>query len=128
MNSFKVLGKNYSALLFDMDGTLIDNMMVHHEAWRVALSERGIHMSIEEVKDQVHGVNHEIMARLFGDTFSTAEAAQFAYDKEAAYRKIYADQIELLPGAERFLESHRSMGVPMALATAAPVENVDFVF
>jgi len=127
-SSFSFLGKPYQAMLFDMDGTLIDNMMVHHEAWRVALGERGIHMTIEQVKEEIHGVNTEIMARLFGDQFTPAEAVQFAFDKEAAYRRIYADEIALIPGVQAFLDRAKELDVPMALATAAPVENVDFVF
>lgn len=126
--TFTFLGKPYQALLFDMDGTLIDSMMVHHEAWRVALAERGLHMSIEEVKEQIHGVNHEILLRLFGESFSEAEAVRFAWEKEAAYRRIYAADIALISGAQRFLDRAKALNIPMALATAAPVENVDFVF
>lgn len=126
--TFSFLGKPYQAMLFDMDGTLIDNMMVHHEAWRVALAERGIHLTLEQVQAEIHGVNTEIMARLFGEQFTAAEAAQFAYDKEAAYRRIYADEIALIPGVQVFLDRAKALNVPMAIATAAPVENVDFVF
>ncbi len=125
---FNFQGKTYDALLFDMDGTLIDNMMVHHEAWRIALAEKGMHMSIEQVKDEIHGVNHEILQRLFGDSFTLEDAQQFSWDKEAAYRRVYADDIVLIPGVEVFLKAAQDLSVPMALATAAPVENVDFVF
>lgn len=125
---FTFLGKPYQALLFDMDGTLIDSMMVHHEAWRVALAERGLHMSIDEVKEQIHGVNHEILLRLFGESFTKEEAVRFAWEKEAAYRRIYAADIALISGAQRFLDRAKALNIPMALATAAPVENVDFVF
>ncbi len=126
--SFTFQDKPYQAILFDMDGTLIDNMMIHHEAWRVALAEHGLVMTIEEVMVEIHGVNHEILARLFGDTFTIHEAKQFALKKEAAYRRIYADQITLIPGAGRFLHKAQELMVPMGVATAAPLENVDFVF
>ncbi len=120
--------KSYQAMLFDMDGTLIDNMMIHHEAWRVALAEHGIHMTLDQVKAEIHGVNHEILGRLFGEQFSTEQAEKFAYDKESAYRRIYANEIVLIDGVQNFLDSAKELGVPMAMATAAPVENVDFVF
>jgi HAD superfamily hydrolase (TIGR01509 family) len=115
-------------MLLDMDGTLVDNMMVHHEAWRVALAERGLHMTIDEVQEQIHGVNHEILLRLFGDSFTEVEAERFAWEKEEAYRNIYAADIALISGAQRFLDQAKALNVPMALATAAPMENVDFVF
>lgn len=126
-STFAFKGKPYQAILFDMDGTLIDNMMIHHEAWRVQLAEHGVHMTIDEVMAEVHGVNLEILARLFGDTFTTEQAVQFAFNKEAAYRRIYADTIELIKGGNQFLDKAHSLSVPMAVATAAPAENLDFV-
>lgn len=125
--TFTFQNKSYQAMLFDMDGTLIDNMMVHHEAWRVALAEKGVHMTLDEVKAEIHGVNIEILARLFGDSFSNAEAEQFAFNKEAAYRRIYADKIELISGAKEFLDKAQTLKIPMAVATAAPFENINFV-
>lgn len=126
-STFTFKGKPYQAILFDMDGTLIDNMMIHHEAWRVQLAEHGMHMTIEEVKAEIHGVNLEILARLFGDAFTKEQAEQFAFNKEAAYRRIYADTIKLIEGANEFLDKAHSSSVPMAVATAAPAENIDFV-
>lgn len=113
--------------IFDMDGTMVDNMMVHHHAWQRKLASMGIVMSLDEIKEQVHGVNEEILERLFGERFTPEERKQLAYEKEAEYRDIFADQLQLVPGLHRFLEDVRDYGLPMAIGTAAPPENVDFV-
>lgn len=110
-----------------MDGTMIDNMMVHHRAWQRKLKSLGLDMSIEEVKRDIHGVNPEIMERLFGDKYTAEEGEHIARDKEAEYREMYRNDIKLLPGFKDFLDLAKSAGIPMGLGTAAPVENMDFV-
>jgi HAD superfamily hydrolase (TIGR01509 family) len=113
--------------LFDMDGTMIDNMMIHHRAWQRKLSELGLEMTLQEVKENIHGVNHEILARLFGDRFSPAERDRIAAEKEAAYREIYLPQLRLIDGLQAFLDEAHAMGIPMAIGTAAPEENAYFI-
>ncbi|WP_290477814.1 MULTISPECIES: HAD family phosphatase [unclassified Leeuwenhoekiella] len=114
------------ALIFDMDGTMFNNMMIHHRAWQKKLSELGLELTLEEVKRDIHGVNEEIIKRLFGDRFNEAERRQIAWDKEAAYREIYADKIKLLPGLQAFLDQAKELKIPMGIGTAAPKENAEF--
>ena len=114
-------------IIFDMDGTMVDNMMVHHRAWQRKLRELGIDLSIEEVQREIHGVNVEILGRLFGDRFTEEERVRISAEKEAEYRKIFLPQLKLIEGLQHFLHSCAQAKIPMAIATAAPVENVDFV-
>ena len=114
------------ALVFDMDGTMIDNMMVHHRAWQKRLRDLGLEMTLEEVKRDIHGVNDEILIRLFGDKYSKDEMTQIARSKEADYRELYAPDIKLLDGLKEFLENAKHLNIPMGIGTAAPKENADF--
>ena len=114
-------------IIFDMDGTMVDNMMVHHRAWQQKLSELGLELSLDEVKEKIHGINEEILGRLFGDRFTPEQRRRISWEKEAAYREIFLPELRLIPGLPLFLEKIRSAGIPMAVGTAAPPENVDFV-
>ena len=114
-------------IIFDLDGTMIDNMMVHHQAWQRKLASLGMHLTIEEVMDQIHGINEEIVMRLFGDQYTPEERAQISWDKEYEYRQIFKDQLQLLPGLPEFLQRLKQTDIPLAIGTAAPPENVDFV-
>ena len=67
-------------LIFDMDGTMVDNMMAHHEAWQRKLSSLGMDMELEQVRREIHGVNEEILLRLFGDRFNDEERQYHAQD------------------------------------------------
>lgn len=115
------------AIIFDMDGTMIDNMMVHHRAWQKKLAEYGLEMPLEEVMEKVHGINVEILERLFGDRFTAEERKQISREKESAYREIFLPELKLLNGLPKFLEELAQSDLKMAVASAAPPENVDFV-
>jgi HAD superfamily hydrolase (TIGR01509 family) len=120
-------GTTAQALIFDMDGTMIDNMMAHHRAWQRKLSSLGLDMDLEEVREKIHGVNEEILLRLFGDRFDEAERRYHAQDKEAEYRRVFESDLALIDGLPSFLEAAKATGIPMGIGTAAPKENVDFV-
>jgi beta-phosphoglucomutase len=115
------------AFIFDMDGTMVDNMMVHHRAWQRKLAALGPDLTLEEVRQSIHGINEEILERLFGDRFSPEERRRIAWEKEAEYRDIFLSELKLVPGLEAFLKSAQEAGIRMGIGTAAPHENVQFV-
>ena len=110
-----------------MDGTMVDNMMIHHRIWQKKLKELGLDMTMEDVKEKVHGVNIEILKRLFGDRFTPEERTQISNDKEAAYRSYFKPRLKLVNGLPELLESLYRIDIPMAVGTAAPGQNTDFV-
>jgi len=114
-------------LIFDMDGTMVDNMMVHHRAWQETFADVGINMSLEEVMEKAHGINTEILERLFNNQFTVEERIQISSRKEENYRRIFFDRLQLLPGLQNLIEEAFALGVPMTIASAAPIENVDYV-
>ena len=125
--AISLFGKSFDGIIFDMDGTMVDNMMAHHRAWQRKLASLGLEMSMEEVQEKIHGVNEEILERLFGDRFTPAERKQIAWEKEAEYRTVFKDHLQLLPGLPTFLDHLHNNGIPMAIGTAAPPENANFV-
>ncbi len=114
-------------IIFDMDGTMVDNMMVHHRAWQRKLASLGLELTMEEVMEQIHGINEEILERLFGDRFSAEERKRVAWEKEAEYRKIFKPELKLISGLPAFLDQLKAIDFPFGIGTAAPGENADFV-
>lgn len=114
------------ALIFDMDGVIVDSNPLHREAW-VAFNRRYGLETTDAMLERMYGRrNDQIVGDFFGDLPADEVAARGAA-KEEIYRELLANRIEatLVPGLRSFLDVFR--GAPMALATNAEPENVDFV-
>lgn len=126
-NSTSPKRQHMKGIIFDMDGTMVDNMMVHHRAWQRQLAALGLQLTLEEVRQEIHGVNIELLERIFGSRFSEEERMKISNQKEQAYREIFLPELALIDGLSAFLDELIQQGLPIAIGTAAPVENVDFV-
>jgi beta-phosphoglucomutase family hydrolase len=112
------------AVLWDMDGTLIDSMPYHWRAWQDILRQINRHVE-HGVWNQTVGMrNSEIIPLLFPDM--SAEQAQYVdRAKEERYReRIEQDGIDLLPGVAEWLQRFQAAGWRQAVASSAPPENV----
>lgn len=118
----------YNALIFDMDGTLVHNMPIHNQAWSDTLAEAGIQIDLDEFNRATTGKkNVEILRMMFGHPLTDEEVAYWSERKEILYRERFACCREPLPGLLRLLEQAHALKLPMAVATAAPPENVSFI-
>lgn len=119
------------AVLFDFNGTLYDDTRFHRAAWREYMKEKfGMDLTDEEITTHYIGPsNSEIFRYCFGDRYSEAETAEFSREKEVAYRKAARsrpENLRLMDGAPELFDLLVERGIPFALATASPIENVQF--
>lgn len=117
------------AFIFDLNGTMINDMPYHTKAWFNLLNgELGGNFTWEEVKPQMYGKNPEVLVRMFGpERFTMEEMEQISIEKEKKYQQEFFPYLELLPGLREFLESAYQKGIPMAIGSAAIPFNIDFV-
>lgn len=117
------------AFIFDLNGTMIDDMQFHNAAWHTILTEDlGADISMEEVKVQMYGKNSELLARIFGEGhFSTEEAHDISIKKEESYQREFLPHLKLIDGLEQFLDEAAEHNKKMAIGSAAILFNIDFV-
>ena len=118
---------NQKAFLFDLNGTMIDDMGFHIRAWHKLLNQLGAPLSIEEVKKECYGKNSELLERIFPGRFSDEEKAKMEIAKETEYQKQFRPLLKLIRGLDTFLEKAYQQKIPMAIGSAAIMFNIDFV-
>ena len=117
------------AFVFDLNGTMIDDMDYHLEAWYDILKNAlKANLSREDVKKEMYGKNEELLVRVFGDKkFTEQEMQEISLEKERRYQKAFLPHVRLIPGLDEFLKEAKSRQIKMAVASAAVTTNIDFV-
>lgn len=117
------------AFIFDLNGTMIDDMHYHAEAWYDILNnDLKAGLNWEEVKTEMYGKNSELLVRVFGkDHFSQQKMQELSIEKEKKYQKAYLPQLRLIKGLHDFLKKAKEQNIPMAIGSAAITFNIDFV-
>jgi len=113
--------------LFDLNGTMINDMPYHIDAWHKQLVALGSSISLEETKYQCYGKNDELLERVFPGRFSMEEKIKLGNDKEALYRVEFKPYLELIDGLNNFLMIASNQNKLMAIGSAAINENINFV-
>ena len=115
------------ALIFDMDGVIIDSNPPHREAWTAFNRRYGIETT-EEMHQRMYGKrNDDIVRDFFGAGLPEDEVHARGAAKEALYRELIGGRVEelLVPGVRRFLDEHQA--APIAVASNAEPANIDFL-
>jgi beta-phosphoglucomutase len=117
------------AFIFDLNGTMINDMEYHTRGWLHLLNDDlGGHFTWDEVKPQMYGKNADVLVRMFGaGRFTDEEMTRLSLEKERRYQEEFLPHLALLPGLHDFLEKAYQLGIPMAIGSAAIPYNIDFV-
>jgi beta-phosphoglucomutase len=115
------------ALIFDMDGVVIDSNRIHREVWVEFNRRHGLETTPEMLEWMYGKRNDQIVRHFFGGDLEPEEAVRRGADKERLYRELTTGRVDemLVPGVREFLALYR--GSPIALATNAEAANVEFV-
>ena len=111
--------------MFDLDGTLADNMHWHAQAFQAFVQRHDLPPITEATRRKIDGKrNAEIMPILFERPLSIEEVAALAWEKEEMYRALSRGGLHPIRGLTTLLDALADAGIPLAVATSAPRENV----
>lgn len=120
--------KQELAVIFDMDGVLVDNAHYHFLAWQKFCKRHGKSFDLVAFREKLFGCNNaEHLKMIFKKPLPPATLAELAAEKELIYRYLYHDNVKPTEGLIPLLTELKSRHIPMAIATSGEKENVDFI-
>jgi HAD superfamily hydrolase (TIGR01509 family) len=117
-----------AAVLFDLDGTLVDSNDMHVRAWHTALCEHGYQVAQDRIAVEIGKGGDQLVPDLLGASAErdAGEALRHAHDR--AFRALAEREgIPAMPGAQELLAAVRERGLAIALATSSSAEMIEIV-
>jgi beta-phosphoglucomutase len=117
------------AIIWDLDGTLIDSSAYHWEAWQEVMTAENLSLTYEEYVADFGKRNDEILRGRLGPDLTDGDIARITGAKEERYRELVRSRgLKLLPGAGYWLQQLKADQWLQALATSSPRDNIGAVF
>ena len=115
------------AVLWDMDGVIVDSGLYHMRSWQETFHETGITFTEENFKHVFGMRNDEIIRSMLGKNFTQEKFEMIAKAKEIAFRRLIKGSVKELPGAKTLLEVIHKVGFVQGLVSSTPRENIDLI-
>jgi beta-phosphoglucomutase len=115
------------AVIFDMDGVLVDSYQAHFASWQRMYRELVIPYTEADFAADFGRTTREILARKFGDQLSEERIREIDHRKEAYYREDIEKSFREMDGARELIDALHAAGFLLAVGTSGPAENVTMV-
>ena len=116
------------ALIFDMDGTMVDSMPWHSKAWVEFARRRDLQLDVADLMRRTTGRNaYECACELMERPVSQAESDDITHEKETIYREMFGAVFAEVAGFRAFARAAAARGLKIAVGTAGDRHNIAFV-
>ncbi|MCY2989576.1 MAG: HAD family phosphatase [Planctomycetota bacterium] len=113
------------AVIFDLDGVLVDSSQAHFESWQLLCQERGWAMSRAQFDTTFGRTSREIIREFWGPAVrGDGEVAEVDDRKEAIFRELLAREFPAIDGGVELIDHLRAAGFVLAIGSSAPPDNV----
>jgi HAD superfamily hydrolase (TIGR01509 family) len=121
------ISNSIKAIIFDMDGTLVNSIPFHKESWLIFLKNHNMDLRPEEFQSRNRGNIVEMMRQFFGEDTTEETIRILGDEKERLYQDLYREHIKEIEGLTQFLGKITNQGIKTALATMGDTRNIDFI-
>jgi len=113
------------AVIWDMDGVIVDTGLYHFQAWKDILDPLHIPFSWDDFKQTFGMNNYGLLTKLLGHPPTADLLSEIADKKEMRFRDLVKGKIKLEPGVFDWIDQINKHGIPQAIASSAPQANID---
>jgi beta-phosphoglucomutase len=115
------------AVIFDVDGVLVDSYGAHFESWRNVAAEAGLQLTEAQFAATFGRTSRDIIRHHFGTSLSDDAVGEMDDRKEARFRELIAADFPAMDGAVELIADLRAAGFLLAVGSSAPPRNVALV-
>ncbi len=112
------------AIIFDVDGVLVDSYQPHFQSWRQMLSEQGFEFTEPQFRATFGRTTRDIILQLCGDQFPDEKIQVFDDRKEALFRDIIRQDFPAIDGAVELIDALAEADFALAVGSSGPPANV----
>jgi beta-phosphoglucomutase len=112
------------AVVFDLDGVLVDSYRAHFESWRRLYGELGIDYREDAFAADFGRTSRDILRRTLGADISEESIQRFDWQKESHYRDILRENFPAMDGAVKLIDALAADGFLLAIGSSGPRENI----
>jgi HAD superfamily hydrolase (TIGR01509 family) len=113
------------AVLWDLDGTLVDTKEFHYQSWALALPEFGYPFPVDRFQRSFGMNNSGVLEVFLGRPVEPELVAAISERKETLFRELLHGNVQALPGVQDWLARLHGWGARQAVASSAPPANID---
>ncbi len=113
-----------SAVIFDMDGVLIDSSEAHFASWRRLAADLSTGVTQQQFRSTFGRQNRDIIPTLFGLSLNPQRIEEMGETKERYYREIIKGGVPTLPGASELVHACHEAGMRCAIGSSGHPENI----
>jgi beta-phosphoglucomutase len=124
MDEMLAMRRRRLAVIFDVDGVLIDSYQAHFQSWLDLGKEFGNRMTETAFASTFGRTSREIIREMWGSSLTEEEIAAMNSRKEVLYREIFLRNVPAKPGVVKLIDSLTTAGLVMAIGSSAPPANV----
>lgn len=122
-----VLRQRKLAVIFDMDGIIVDSAPCHFAAWQSTWQKRGVSYTPEDFKHNFGKRSDTQVRAIIGDAISQEEVQIIVREKDALLREIIKNNVKAFPGALELIKSLREHDCKIAVGSSSPQETVELI-
>ena len=115
------------AVIWDMDGIIVDSARHHLKGWQIVFQERGANYTEEDFWRNTGKRSDTIIKSVLGEKISPDEIMAIIREKDETFRQLMGQNIRPLPGVLKLITSLKEHGFKIAIASSAPMKNIQLI-